>query len=474
MFNLSEKTKRRFRFGTNAVVLMIVVMVVAVLVNLVLEQLPMTVDLTSEELYSVTDKTYEILDDLDKEVEVYALFDQAKGETDSNLASIMKYLDIYDGHAKVTVKYVDIDKNPTFLRNTVGETRAADFKAGDYLVKCGNNVRQIPQANMYVVDKESGYLIGYDAEACLTGAIVYVTSDEIPVVYVSTGSGEAAMEDYSTLMANIRNNNFDVATINLNQAEIPEDCAAVLFLSPSEDISTSVLSKLKSWFQSDYAGNVVCLMDYNKTGVELPNFNELFQLFSLKLNNDVVSETSDMCMPGYPQRLAGYIVSADDSPNANLSKDLGMFIDSRSIEVLKTTNSYSSSVALAKTTELATSTDIDTGATSTGEKVLMASGQYQAGLDVSKLYLSGSSLSLRDDYISTMGSGMDGGTLIRALNWMHNNTNEGDLIPEKKQGQNYIMTTDSSANTMGIIAAIIIPVVIMSIGFVIWLKRRHL
>lgn len=471
MFKLSEKAKRRFRFGTNALILMIVVIVVVVLANLLIEQLPLTADLTSEELYSVSEDTYEILDGLEKDVEIYALYDEAKGKTDSNLASIMKYLDIYDAHSKITVDYVDIDKNPTFLRETVGESRAADFTAGDYLVKCGDYVRHIPQLNMYVVDQDYG-LTGYDAEACLTGAIVYVTSDVIPVVYVSVGNGEADMAEYNTAMVSIRNNNFDIKTINLNQAEIPDDCAAILFLSPEEDISTFVLNKLKTWFIKTN-GNVVCLMDYSKSGKEYPNFNELFRLFSLQLNNDIVSETSDVCEPGNPQRFNGYIYAVDDSPTEGLSQDIGGFIDTRSIEVLSTTNEYSKGVALGKTTELATSTDIVTGETSTGEKVVSASGRYQAGNEVSKLYLTGSSLTLKDEYISKYGT-LDRGTLIRALNWMYDNTNKGDLIPSKEQGQNYIMVTESAANTIGIIAAIVIPVIIMAVGFVIWIKRRHL
>ena len=69
---------------------------------------------------------------------------------------------------------------------------------------------------------------------------------------------------------------------------------------------------------------------------------------------------------------------------------------------------------------------------------------------------------------------MEGNTIIRAINWMHDNTNEGDLIQSKTQGQNYIMVTESAANTIGIVAVIALPLAIMIVGFVIWLKRRHL
>ncbi len=476
-FKLSEKTKRRFRYGTNSVILMIVVIVVAVLVNVVLEQLPMTVDITAESLYSVTDTTKDLLEALDKDVEIYALYDQAEGESSSTVAPVMKYLDIYDKYDRVEVKYVDIDKEPSFLRETVGEDLADNFSAGDYLVKCGDNIRHIPADNMYSVETSeyygTSYTSGIDAEACLTGAVMYVISDDIPVIYVSTGNGEASLDDYSKMSVKIQNNNFDVKEINLNQADIPEDCAAVMFLNPTADISTSVLNKLKTWF-NDTNGNVICLMDYSQAGYELPNFNTLFQLFSLQLNNDVVSETSDYCMPGYPQILGASIVAADNSPNEGLSTDLGMYIYSRSINLLSTTNEYSDSAALVKTSAGATSTSIETGETSVGEKILAASGRYQGGLDVSKLYLTGSSLNLRDDYIEQFGTGMDGETLIRALNWMYDNTNEGDLIPAKEYNTNSIVVSETTSNVLAVVSIIVVPVIIMAVGFIIWLRRRHL
>lgn len=59
--NFSEKTKRRFRYGTNSIILMAVVIAVAVLVNVLLEQLPMSADLTKESLYSITDTTKKVL-----------------------------------------------------------------------------------------------------------------------------------------------------------------------------------------------------------------------------------------------------------------------------------------------------------------------------------------------------------------------------------------------------------------------------
>ena len=90
-FKLSEKAKRKFRYGTNSIILLAVVIVVTVLANVLLEQIPMSVDLTAESLYTITDTTKNILKDLDKDVTIYALYDRVQGESSKNTFNIIKY-----------------------------------------------------------------------------------------------------------------------------------------------------------------------------------------------------------------------------------------------------------------------------------------------------------------------------------------------------------------------------------------------
>lgn len=480
-FKLSEKAKRRFRYGTNSVILMVAVVVIAVLVNVLLEQLPMSVDITSESLYSITDKTKEILNSLDKDVEIYALYDRAKGEAKTGTSTVMKYLDIYDSYDHVSVEYIDMDKNPSFVRETAGEDAASDYSSGDYMVKCGSHIKHIPASNMYETETSfnssafqyESTTTGISAESCLSGAIVYVTSQEIPVVYMSTGNGEATLDAYSKVRLNIQNNNFDIRELDLNQNDIPKDCAVIMFVSPASDLSTVALNRLKTWFNTTN-GNVICLMDYLQSGIELPNFNAIFELFNLKLNNDVVKETSDYCMTGKPQWFTAVTLSPSDSPLEGISQNAGYFFDSRSIDLLSKTSEYSDSAALVKTSQGATATSIVTGEESTGEKVLMASGRYQGGTEVSKLLLTGSSLNLQDSYIQSTGSATAGGILVRSLNWMYSNSNEGDLIPAKEYNTDVISVTQNQANVLGVIGIIVYPLLILAVGIVIWFRRRHL
>ena len=478
---LSEKTKRKFRYGTNSIILLIVVIVVAVLVNVLLEQLPMSVDITAESLYTITDTTKDILKKLDKDVQIYALYDRVQGESTTSTFNIIKYLDIYGAYDHVTVSYVDLDKNPGFLRETVGEDAASSYASGDYIVKCGDHIKHIPAANMYETETSLDYSTfqyqsttkGINAEACLSGAIVYVISDEIPVVYVSTGNGEADLSAYSKVKLNITNNNFDIRELNLNQSDIPADCAVIMFISPTSDLSTTALNRLKTWFNTTN-GNVICLIDYLKSGAEFTNFNTLFGLFSLRLNNDVVKESADYCITGKPQWFTAGTLSPADSPLEGAGRATGYFFDTRSIEVLNTSSSYSNSAALVKTSAEAVAADLISGQESKGEKTLIASCRYQAGVDVSKILLAGSSLNLQDEYIQSTGSTMAGGILVKSLNWMASNSNEGDLIPTKEYSTETVSVTENQYKMWSVIGYLVYPLIVVVIGFVIWIRRRHL
>jgi hypothetical protein len=106
--------------------------------------------------------------------------------------------------------------------------------------------------------------------------------------------------------------------------------------------------------------------------------------------------------------------------------------------------------------------------------VLVASGRYQGGLDVSKILLTGSSLNLQDEYIQSTGSTIAGGILVKSLNWMASNSNEGDLIPTKEYNTETVSVTESQYKLWSVIGYLVYPLIIVVIGFVIWIRRRHL
>lgn len=91
------------------------------------------------------------------------------------------------------------------------------------------------------------------------------------------------------------------------------------------------------------------------------------------------------------------------------------------------------------------------------------------------MLLTGSSLNLQDRYLyNSIANSTAPGILIRSLNWMYTNTNEGDLIGTKEYNTDVISVTQQQANVLGIVGIIVYPLLILVVGIVIWFRRRHL
>ena len=101
--------KRRVNYGIGYVLLIVATIVVFVVVNVILERLPMSVDLTANEQFSITDETEEILENLNEDVEIIALYDRVKGMADTQRAEVIRILDLYDAYSHVSVSYVSLD-----------------------------------------------------------------------------------------------------------------------------------------------------------------------------------------------------------------------------------------------------------------------------------------------------------------------------------------------------------------------------
>lgn len=113
--------KRRYSVSTKKIApgafsigMIVVAFAIAVVVNLVANELPSTVtaiDATSTKLYSITDTTKDYLKTLDQDVDIYVL--AAEKNADSTLSETLQRYEDLSGHVKVS--YVNPSTNPTFF-----------------------------------------------------------------------------------------------------------------------------------------------------------------------------------------------------------------------------------------------------------------------------------------------------------------------------------------------------------------------
>jgi hypothetical protein len=122
---------KKLKYGTLATVLTVVVTAVVVAVNLiaqeVTERFDLTMDLTDDDIYSISEETTTYLESLDQDVQIVVLADESDFD-DSTIylkqaSEVIKKYALYGD--RVSVEFVDINKNPNYV------TKFSDVYSGD-------------------------------------------------------------------------------------------------------------------------------------------------------------------------------------------------------------------------------------------------------------------------------------------------------------------------------------------------------
>ena len=113
-----KKNFKRLKHGTMATVLTVVFIVVLVLVNIVatsvFERFPLTIDMTSDESYTISDETEKYIKSVDKDVKITVLSEE------SEFTSASKYIrqsneilqNIVKSNRHFSIEYIDLLSNP--------------------------------------------------------------------------------------------------------------------------------------------------------------------------------------------------------------------------------------------------------------------------------------------------------------------------------------------------------------------------
>ena len=258
---------RSFRVGGYSVFAVLIVAAIAVAANVLAGALPggwTQYDLTATQLFTLSDQTTRLVQDLDTGVEIYWVV-QSGGEDDT----LGTLLDRYDGLSdQLTVTKVDPDVSPTFVQQYVGDGTLTN---NSLIVVCGERSTYVSYNDIYEYDLTNYYTTGeYDVnfagESALTSAIDYVTSEDLPKVYALTGHGEGELS--AAFQNAVEKENIDLAELSLLTEEgVPEDADCVLIYAPQTDISQDELEMLQKYLQA--GGGLFLITDPILDGLSL-------------------------------------------------------------------------------------------------------------------------------------------------------------------------------------------------------------
>ena len=209
--SLSESKK--IKYSTLNIVFIAVVVAVVIMLNSIVTVLAETfnwrLDMTKENLYTVSDELVELLDTVSQDVEIDIIFccdkDEAEGnfiESDYGTGSAMAYIhstatQIESRLDNITVLYKDTVNDHAFMDRFGSSVNATESsviiarkdKNGDY----GTMYRVYHATNFYTFSEDgtgSTTLYGYSGERTFASAIISLTYNKAPTAYFVTGHEE--------------------------------------------------------------------------------------------------------------------------------------------------------------------------------------------------------------------------------------------------------------------------------------------
>ena len=464
---------KKFKYGGYATLMTAVVLAILIVINLVVDQIPWKKDLTQNRLYSISDQTYKVLDGLKQDVKIIGLY-QAGKQNPSVDEILKKYTDY---SKKLSVEYVDPVKNPAFAKQYDKEGKG--LSDGSLIVTSGSKFKVIGPSDLYNYNYNNSYqpqVESFNAEQKLTGAIMYVTSDKLPIVYTLKGHGEIDLP-YS-IKSQLETENYEIKDLNLTTEEsVPADASAIIITSPKRDITQDEDKKIRDYLSN--SGHAIFLMDLLKN--ELPNTEAILKSYGIGLQHSLIVEEDRSHNAGNPVYLIPKmekhdIMSPLESndmmvvmPGVQGIETLDMKKRSLEIEpLLTTTDTAYAKVNLDTKTMDKEAGDLN-GPFNIGVAVTDKSGD--ADVKDTKLVVFGGSAFLSDQLSQSIPG--NGNMLLNSMNWLQDKTESISIRP-KRLGYSRLNISGLQSLILSGIVVIVIPVIIFVLGLSVWLRRRHL
>ena len=444
------------RYGAYSTLLIVVVIAIVIMINMVAGQFPESwknIDLSSNNLYEITDQSKALLKSLNTKVELHVLADKASTDERIQLF-IEKYAAL---SSKVSVKWTDPVLHPTVLTSN-------NAKSNTIIVSCEETGKSIRIAFEDMITYDEMYLQyygnyvenGFDAEGQLTSAVNYVVNESTQKIYTTTGHGELAVS--ATLTDLMEKSNYSTEEINtLMETEIPKDCNLLLLNAPTADLSADEKTLISTYMQN--GGDVILVLgDAQK---DTPNLDALLVEYGLQMVDGYIADMKNSNQQNpfliYPE------LSVSDTMATGLKTKMVLLANARGMQTVEPARD---TITVEKFM-----TTSDKGVAATEEA--QTEGTYVLGAVATEnesRFTVISAWSMIEENIAGISSSIENNTLF--MNAVSSNFEEGSNVAIEPKSLEIEYNTMKHVGVSTLVVIIGIPAAILIYGFVNWFKRR--
>jgi len=460
---------RKFRGRMYITTLTAIVFVMVFVVNMLVTKMNIQIDLSSQKMYTLTGDTKKLVSGLSDDITIYFL-----AQTGNELELFKKIAEKYDGLSdKIKLEYKDPVLYPTFAKDYTQD----EVSENSFIVVDNTNGRAKYVGYNDMLVQEMDYqtyqtnTTGIDVEGELTSAIQYVTSTDLPVMYVVEGHGETAVG--SVFKESINKMNLSIKNIKtISATSIPEDCGILYVNAPTTDFTEEETTMIKNYLAS--GGDMIATVNYKSP--DLKNYTSILEYYGMELVNGIVFEGNmDRLYSNNPMYLLPKVESHEMTSKAASAKVPVIMPQSIGIMAAETTRSSLTLTPLLTTSESSYAKDpknITTAEKKSGDingpfNIGMAATETYNGTDT-KVAVYTTEFTFDDNTLSYGNLDLLSGT----ISYMLGEGSSTLSIPTKSVAQEQIYPSQAEGLAWGGIIILILPAAILSMGIIVSLRRR--
>jgi ABC-type uncharacterized transport system involved in gliding motility auxiliary subunit len=318
--------RRQLKYGTNTLVLVLVMLGILGLVNYLVDRHPKRFDLTKDQRYSLSDQTRKVTAGLKDDIKI--TYFQRQRDMERGQDRLKEYTAL---SPRLKVDFVDPVQSPA-------KAQAYDVRG--------------PWPILVVEKGDRRERVSNDGEQDITNALVKVTREAKKTVCLLEGEGERSGEDsgergFSGVKSSLTKSLYEVKSVLLmREKTVPSDCTVVLVGGPEKDLLPETTAAIRDFVKK---GGKAFVMVEAELKDHYPNLVALLKDWNIEAGNDVVVDVSGM---GQLLGLSELAPLAMDYPWHPITKDFRLstvFGAARSVQAGKGTVEGVSAQDLVKT-----------------------------------------------------------------------------------------------------------------------------
>ncbi len=253
----AKKDLRKAKYGSLSIAFTVVFVALIISLNLILSSMSiagdLTVDLTKEDFTQIGEETRSLINAMGNDVDITIYFMAARDLYDSeefeyngvNRIAIIRDLALnYEKQfpGKIKVEFKELGTDPEFEQKYL-EEGATSLSNSSIIVQGKYHFRILGIPAFYETDEEGNYY-SFNGEYRFTSAILQSSISEPQVVTFTTGHGESPSQ---SLLAILANAGFELKVSNLEQDGIDPRTEILVCADPQTDFSESEIDTLTSY-----------------------------------------------------------------------------------------------------------------------------------------------------------------------------------------------------------------------------------